>query len=99
MDCFHLFFCTGPTCSQQGAEESLHALQQGLRERGLDHRGVRLTLCRCLGQCGTGPNMVIYPEGTWYAQVDEKGAVEIVEKHLVGNGVVSRLLHQPLDPV
>ena len=95
---YHLFLCTGPTCSQQGAEETLHALQRALIERGLQRHGVRVTLCRCLGQCGNGPNIVIYPEGAWYSHVDERGAHDIVENHFVGGTLVSRLLHEPLDP-
>jgi NADH-quinone oxidoreductase subunit F/NADP-reducing hydrogenase subunit HndC len=94
---YHVFVCTGPTCTQDGAEETIQVLQQKFMEHGLERRGVKLTLCRCLGQCGNGPNMVIYPEGTWYAHVDEEGAAEIVEEHLIGQQPVSRLIHEPVE--
>jgi (2Fe-2S) ferredoxin len=29
--------------------------------------------------------MVVYPEGVWYGEVDERGAREIVEQH-IGEG-------------
>ncbi len=93
---FHLFVCTGPTCSQEGAEETLHLLQKNLKDKKTQGR-VRVTLCRCLGQCGNGPNMVIYPEGTWYAHLDEAGIEQIVREHLGEGKIVARLLHDPVD--
>ncbi|MCG3114556.1 MAG: (2Fe-2S) ferredoxin domain-containing protein [Candidatus Manganitrophus sp. SA1] len=92
----HLFVCTGPTCSQQGAEETLQILQQKLEERHL-RKNVRVTLCRCLGQCGNGPNMVIYPEGTWYGHVEEKEVDRLVKEHLIEGKVLSRLVQIPVD--
>ena len=94
----HLFVCTGPTCSKDGAEETLQALQHYLMKHALDQR-IQVTLCRCLGQCGNGPNMVVYPEGTWYSHVDEKGAAEIVEDHFIGRKIVQHLLHDPVDSI
>lgn len=92
----HLFVCTGPTCSQQGAEETLQILQQKLEEHHL-RKNVRVTLCRCLGQCGNGPNMVIYPEGTWYGHVEEKEVDRLVKEHLIEGKVLSRLVQIPVD--
>lgn len=92
----HLFVCTGPTCSQQGAEETLQTLQQKLEEHHL-RKNVRVTLCRCLGQCGNGPNMVIYPEGTWYGRVEEKEVDRLVKEHLIEGKILSRLIQIPVD--
>lgn len=94
---YHLFVCTGPTCSQDGAEETLQAMQHKLREHNLEKCTIQVSLCRCLGQCGNGPNMVMYPEGIWYAHVDEKGAGEIVEQHVIQHEPVAHLLHEPIE--
>lgn len=93
---YHLFVCTGPTCSQEGAEETLQALQKRLKKRNLNKK-VRVTLCRCLGQCGDGPNMVVYPEGTWYAKLGEKEIDQVVREHLVDGNQVNDLMHTPVD--
>lgn len=45
-------------------------------------RSVMLTKVKCLGQCGRGPVVAVYPEGIWYGAVDEDGAQAIVEQHL-----------------
>jgi (2Fe-2S) ferredoxin len=52
---------------------------------------VAVTACDCLGPCFDGPNLVIYPEGVWYAGVTAADVQEIVERHLVGGAVVERL--------
>lgn len=92
----HLFLCTGPTCSQQGAEETLQSLQAVLGDRNL-HTKVRVTLCRCLGQCGNGPNMVVYPEGVWYGHAEKEKIGQIVQEHLVGGTPISALVLTPVD--
>jgi len=92
----HLFVCTGPNCRQDGAEETLQALQRLLEKENLTKK-VRVTLCLCLGQCGNGPNMVIYPEGTWYAGLDEKAIEAVVQEHLIAGKILPRLLRNPTD--
>lgn len=92
----HLFVCTGPTCSQQGAEETLQALQKNIEEQNL-RKNVRVTLCRCLGQCGNGPNLVIYPEGIWYGHMEEKEVGRLVREHLIEGKILTRLAQIPVD--
>ncbi len=36
----------------------------------------------CLGLCKHGPNVVVYPSGTWYLGLDEEKVPEVVEQHL-----------------
>jgi len=80
----HLFVCTGPTCSQAGAEETL----QRLNER-LCGQPVQITLCRCLDRCGEGPNLVVYPEGVWYSGVDPEEADRIVREDFLASPPVN----------
>ena len=54
---------------------------------------VAVTGCECLGPCFDGPNLVIYPEGVWYAGVTETDVAEIVDSHLIAGTPVARLLH------
>ena len=49
----------------------------------------------CHGFCQNGP-IVVMPDGTLYTRVKPDDASEIVGKHLVGGGVVERLLYR--DP-
>ena len=45
----------------------------------------------CLGPCGFGPVVVIYPDNVWYGHVADVDVEEIYEKHLVGGEPVKRL--------
>jgi (2Fe-2S) ferredoxin len=88
---YHVFVCTsGKTCSWQGGPEVHEALKRGVHRAGLKGT-VRVNHAGCMNQCGHGPMVVVYPEDTWYAQVDESGAERIVAEHLVGGRAVDAL--------
>ncbi len=53
---------------------------------------VRVSLSGCLGRCKEGPAMVIYPNGLWYTYNNEQDMDEILEKSVLGDDVVERLL-------
>lgn len=91
----HVFVCTsGKVCPRQGAE-TVHSELRGLvASAGLKDR-VRVNKCGCLGQCGYGPIVVTYPEGTWYAGVLPSDVEEIFATHLVGGLPVDRLRYRP----
>ncbi len=88
----HVFVCTdGKTCPSQGSNEVLAQLRQALSTADFKE-GIRINKAGCLGQCGNGPMVVVYPEGTWYSQVSPDDCKEIVDEHLGKNEVVERLL-------
>lgn len=70
-----------PYCNDHGSEEVLQELNRQLREHGLKEK-VLVTPCGCLGLCRQGPNMVVYPAGTWYSGVAVGDVQEIVGSHL-----------------
>ena len=108
----HIFVCTGKSCSavesalvKEAFERELksRALQFGTEKKGRNPRGsVVLTECGSVGFCAIGAAVMIYPDGTWYAQVREDDVREIVEEHVLNGRVVKRLAllkvpNTPLD--
>jgi (2Fe-2S) ferredoxin len=96
----HIFVCTAgewcPTVDGDGL--GVHAaLKAAAEAAGLAGR-VRVNRAGCFSQCGSGPMVVIYPEGVWYAAVSPGDAAEIVERHLVGGEPVERLRYRPRSP-
>jgi (2Fe-2S) ferredoxin len=90
----HVFVCvSGKTCPDQGAEEVFQTLRQEIVARDL-HKSIRINKSGCLGQCGEGPMVVVYPEGIWYSHVLKEDCQEIVDSHLVGNKRIERLVYQ-----
>lgn len=67
------------------------ALKAELKKRGIS-KIIRANNAGCLDQCEQGITMVVYPEQVWYGHVTVADVQEIVEKHLVGGEIVTRLL-------
>ncbi len=88
----HVFVCVfGKTCPNEGAEAVHAAMKDMAKGRLGKHRG-RGHKSGCLGQCGHGPMVAVYPDGVWYAHVRVEDVPEIVESHLEGGRPLERLL-------
>jgi len=93
---YHAFVCTQekpegvPCCSAAGSFRVLDALHRELGAAGLAD-DVQVSTCSCLGLCDSGPMMVVYPEGTWYARLGPAEVKEIVTSHFKESKKVARL--------
>ena len=85
--------CQNVDCKSRGAEELMKELQTRVAEKGLLDVEVRPYMC--FGACQEGPNVVVYPEKSWYAGVKKEDLDEIVG-HLSGGPDVKRL--DKIDP-
>ncbi|HVF48940.1 MAG TPA: (2Fe-2S) ferredoxin domain-containing protein [Pyrinomonadaceae bacterium] len=81
----HVLICTHKTCRKQGGKRVAKRLKRTLKWCGLS-KSVMVSKVKCLGQCGRGPVVAVYPEGVWYGALDEDGARAIVEQHLAQGG-------------
>ena len=81
----HIFFCSGRYCDPSGQAVKLYSrLPQLLAEMGNYDNPERIKrgLSPCLGVCTGGPLLVVYPDGTWYHNVDEVLLKRIIDEHL-----------------
>ncbi|WP_256306391.1 CbiX/SirB N-terminal domain-containing protein [Halobellus litoreus] len=90
----HVAVCTNQTCAADGAPAVLEGLRQAARDS--DACDARITRSSCLGRCGDGPMVAVYPDGVWYGGVDGSDAERIVSSHLDRDRIVSDLVDQVL---
>jgi (2Fe-2S) ferredoxin len=86
----HVLVCKGSDCKKRGSKTVRGALKSELRAQGMN-RDVRVDAVDCLGLCKHGPNLVIYPGGTWYLGVTERDMSEVVGRHLKDGEPVENL--------
>ena len=85
--------CTNIDCATRGSQAILNGIQEGLDAA---ESVVTVKPYLCFGACQDGPNLVLYPEGTWYMNVKVGDVPEIVE-HILGGEPVARLTER-VDP-
>jgi sirohydrochlorin ferrochelatase/(2Fe-2S) ferredoxin len=92
----HVLVCGNVDCVDRGSIGVLEAMRQGVQAAGRA-REIRVTRTACMGRCGEGPTVAIYPDGVWYRGVRASDAAEIVREHLVEDRLVARLVDDILQ--
>lgn len=93
----HIFICINErenhlkkSCSLSGLNIRNKFVEE-LRKRNLSTQ-VRANKSGCLGGCSFGPVIVIYPQGIWYKNVNLDDVLEIIDKSIIDNKIIKRLL-------
>ncbi|MDZ4668442.1 MAG: (2Fe-2S) ferredoxin domain-containing protein [bacterium] len=92
----HIFICANEKapgkacCGEKNGTALIEKFREVLAEKGLKG-SVRAQKSGCLDACKFGPALVIYPEGTYYKQVQLSDVERIVEEHIIQNKVVADL--------
>lgn len=90
----HILVCTGTGCAASHSNNLAEEFEAQLASAGLTDE-VRVVRTGCLGLCAKGPNVVVYPEGTYYTHVkSNEDVAEIVREHIVKGRIVERLLNK-----
>lgn len=92
-----ILVCAGTGCIANGSLKLAEALERELAVHSVQVKidlGIKRTGCH--GFCEKGPLVVFYPSGTYYTRVKAEDAKEIVEKTVLANEIIQRLLYH--DP-
>lgn len=80
--------CQNRTCRKQSAAKVLVAFQK------LSGAEIEVVASSCLGQCGSGPMVLVLPEEVWYSGVSESEVAAISEQHLRGGKPIEAMLYR-----
>jgi (2Fe-2S) ferredoxin len=95
----HVFVCVQSrppghprgSCGEKGSMAVMETFLQELQSRALFEK-IAVTNTGCLGPCGMGTSVLVYPEGVMYGNVTADDVKEIFDEHLVGDKPVERLV-------
>ena len=92
----NVLVCGGTGCTSSESLDVISAMTKEIARRGLANE-VRIVQTGCRGFCAMGPVMIIYPEGTFYCQVQPRDVQTIVEETLVKGRIIGRLTYKIPD--
>ena len=94
----HIFVCDNVRvgqgkgcCGPKGGLDIQKAMKKKILSLGLSSRD-RANRAGCLNFCQNGVTLVIYPQGIWYGQVTLEDVDEIIEKSIIHDEIIDRLL-------
>ena len=93
----HVFICTSSRmtgqqkgfCHTKGAVDLVNAFMEAIEEADLE--GIFVSNTGCFGLCVEGPVVVVYPDNVWYGSVTPDDVEAIMDEHIEGGEIVSRL--------
>ena len=86
-----ILICGGGACISSHSREFKNKLTEEINEKGLPEE-VNLIETGCMGPCQLGPVMVVYPDGSFYINLKEEHAEQIVLEHFLKGRPVQSLL-------
>lgn len=87
----HVLVCGNIDCAERGSIALISTLRRLVSASGRE-REIRVTRTSCMGRCGEGPTVAVYPDGIWYRNVLPEDAEELVQEHLLNDRLVGRLV-------
>ena len=88
-----VLICAGGACVSCGNEPVVSGFKEAVARLGMSDY-VRIVETGCVGCCDLGVVIQVMPDDVLYCKVTAADVQEIVEKHLLNNEIVTRLLHR-----
>ncbi len=75
-----ILVCQKSDCRKRGGAQVCQALEQHLRDRGLENQ-VTIKATGCMKRCKAGPNMIIMPDKTRYSHIEPSEIPQMIDEH------------------
>jgi NADH:ubiquinone oxidoreductase subunit F (NADH-binding)/(2Fe-2S) ferredoxin len=89
----NLMICGGTGCIAMGGLKVKDALEQELKNKGLDNE-YKVIITGCNGFCAEGPILTVYPEGIFYKKLAPDTLPLLVEEHFLKGRPVEKLMYK-----
>ena len=89
--CKHVLVCVNADCASRGSVHILNAMREKIKQLQR-HQTIKVTRTLCLGRCGEGPTVAVYPDGVWYRGVELCDVPSLVTEHLINDRIVQKCL-------
>ncbi len=96
MERIQVLVCAGTGCSIGNSSDLVKKFEEEIRSFGLENE-ISVKKTGCLGLCGFGPNVAIYPDNVIYKTVHLEDIPEIVHEHFYKGRPVKRLMIEDGD--
>lgn len=87
----HVLVCESGDCSKKNSPQITSDLRRLIKAESLQEK-IRVTKTSCMGRCGEGPVLVVYPDGVWYRNVTPLDTEDLFNMHIKNDQIVSRLV-------
>ena len=88
-----ILVCGGTGCTSSNSYQIIENLRTEIKNANLEDK-VKVHLTGCFGFCAKGPIVKVYPDNIFYTAVSPSDASDIIQKHILKNEVVERLLFE-----
>ena len=82
----HIFICASTrlngkiqgACEKKGSHDLIQVFNEEIEDRNLSSE-IMVTSTGCIGLCDDGPIVIVYPQQTWYGNVEEDDVEDILD--------------------
>jgi len=85
----HVLVCENIDCAERGSKQFTRRLRKLIKKDGHE-QVMKVTKTSCMGRCGEGPSLAVYPDGVWYRDVKLNDIDDIYQQHLLNDKI-----HEP----
>lgn len=83
---WQIFVCGGAGCVSSDCSTVNKTLKKAIKKNKLEDK-VNVITTGCMGMCAHGPEILIYPGGIFYVQMDAQKTYDVIERHILGGEI------------
>lgn len=86
---WQIFVCGGAGCVSSDCATVNKTLKKAIKKNKLEDK-VKVITTGCMGMCAQGPEILVYPGGTFYVQMDAQKTYDVIERHILGGEIAEK---------